>query len=498
MLKFYHPICHLIHGERLYYILLETKNTVSGNIDLVKELLEKESQKLRNSYSAYLVFGTCDLLIRVWAKENNFRLLLEALKNNQTVVQTTVYMINSLNTYYQRKIEENAEWPGQIGLDDYKKIMTLETPDSYCTPFEKSLEQRYFMFLKEPYTKETRFFSEISTSLKEKDNRYLECFDGIHKISIYSYLCKEYQGVLVTGETNDLNEIAKSTKNISEAFDVSTTTTYICFKRLPADKPCDSISEGKKAYNDLLPEIAYNLLKSHDCYERLFKDDERERKNTFCAELGRPDILPEILNYNCKDWWGFIQDSTKIFKWIVGKKNGPFIDFLRGQYVFYENLFNKDLNKYKDLMITEDKSYMRMLRKHTTDTLLPNKKMSVSEQALRKFGDKIKNYFLRSSKADEKDLTFGDLSRLLGLLSQKCKLQKEQSKKIKRITESISNCINNRNAIMHGRILNLFGTDKDGKLIWKEYALNIIKLNIAYQAGGMAYSTLLNKLKTGQ
>lgn len=124
MATLYHPICHLIHGERLYYVILETKNTVSRSIDLVTEVLEKESQKLRNSYSAYLVFGTCDLLIRVWAKENKFRLLLETLKNNQTVVKTKVYMINSINTYYQREIEENAEWPDQIGLDDYKKIMT--------------------------------------------------------------------------------------------------------------------------------------------------------------------------------------------------------------------------------------------------------------------------------------------------------------------------------------------------------------------------------------
>lgn len=498
MSKLYHPICHLIHGERLYYVLLETKNTVSGNIDLVKEVLEKESQKLRNSYSAYLVFGTCDLLIGVWAKENNFRLLVETLKNNQTVVQTTVYMINSINTYYQREIEEKAEWPGEIGLDDYKKTMTLDTPDCYCTPFEKSLEQKYFMFLKEAYTKETRFFSEISTSLKERDNRYLECFDGVHKISVYSYLCKEHQGVLVTGETNDLNEIAKSTKNISEAFGVSTTTTYICFKRLPADKPGDSISEGEKAYNDLLPEIPYNLLKSHDCYERLFNDDERERKNIFCAELGRPEILPEILSYNCKDWWDFISDLTKIFKWIVGAKNKPFMGLLRDQYVFYEHLFDADLSQYRNLIISEDKSYMRMLRKQVRSVLLRNKKLSIDEQDLGTFANKIKNYFLKTSAVHKEGLNLGHLPRLLGLLSAKCKLKKEEREKIKKIIESVSNCIDNRNAIMHGRILNLFGHDKKGKLIWKEYALNIIKLNMAYRRGRTAYCSLLEKLNPGQ
>ena len=81
MKRLYHPICHLIHGEKLYYIVVSFRQDALNSANYLLEKLEE--LEIINSSCAHFIFGDMDVLIRAGSDEksiNDFKEYLDSLK----------------------------------------------------------------------------------------------------------------------------------------------------------------------------------------------------------------------------------------------------------------------------------------------------------------------------------------------------------------------------------------------------------------------------------
>ena len=80
---FCHPICHLINGERLHYVLVQVRHRLFDAGRKIGDVLTKETDKhlgFASSSCAYYIFGQSDIIIRVWATESHLNKLVAEIK----------------------------------------------------------------------------------------------------------------------------------------------------------------------------------------------------------------------------------------------------------------------------------------------------------------------------------------------------------------------------------------------------------------------------------
>lgn len=487
MQMLHHPIYHFIHGERLYFLLIQTKLNIPEVETLIKQCMNKKGlEKLKGSYTICFTFGTNDVMIRVWAEEYDFICLLGELRGkvDEGILCVTPYMMEFMSTWHQRKLEDRSTWPNPFCLDDVESFLKGPLPEDFQKPYESLTPKennRYFMFVEERFTQESNLFSTFLSSIQEENAFYQKCFPNILRISLYSYYSKTHRGVLIKGQTDELDNIAQSAKHIIELFPNASTTTYICFRKIPIEASGDSVSQKIEAYNQNQPGIVYNLLKSHDCYEELLDHEGKQRKDVFCNELGKPKVIRELFLYT-DNWWLLIQEFRKIFKWIAYRRNKTLIDYLRGEYVSLEKYFNDELKNLKDLAAKEDKELLRSIRKLLTSLMKRHGASPVAEDDVIKCAEKVKKYFEQGdNRKEERFVSFGNTPRLLGELTKLVKLPRKKSEAIKEIIKKLGGCVDHRNAIMHGDVMNLFEANKQGVCPWIDYTINIIKLKMAFE-----------------
>ena len=214
MTHLYHPICQLVNGERLYYALVAMRASVLEATELIERCMQDAG--IENSYCAYATFGTSDLLIRVWALETKFAKFRVLLAGDRRVIgDTKVYVIDSMSTWYQREMEKRAAWPPVISDSEYDRMMQHKIRDVYTSPVPVDAKntKKYFMFVEKPYTTRSTLFDEIKTFIeKDENSKKKKYFVGIHRMSVYSYQAKAYQGILIKGQTTSLKMVYQMDK----------------------------------------------------------------------------------------------------------------------------------------------------------------------------------------------------------------------------------------------------------------------------------------------
>src|SRR4051812_35892511 len=78
----YHPVCHFMNGERLYFILVKA----TGDLGIAEAHLNHALAEsgLTASSNAYLIFGNYDFVLRFWGDEVKCRLLEGFLRELRT------------------------------------------------------------------------------------------------------------------------------------------------------------------------------------------------------------------------------------------------------------------------------------------------------------------------------------------------------------------------------------------------------------------------------
>jgi len=499
----YHPICHLINGERLYYVFVASRMNVRDSAQCIDTCMNLVPlRRLKGSFCTYLTFGENDIIIRMWAQERDFANFLSELRNRKRegIDQITVYIMDSMSTWYQREIEATPEWPNKFAPDNVQDLIARNPLPSYFARQYQPLTSRednvFLLDLNEPYSKDSNLFSELTSSVAEEDQRFQTCFKGIQRISVYSYRCKTHKGVLIKGQTGELSAIAQVTRKVSELFSVDSTVTHICFGKLPLDRSGDAISE--RVFNERHTEVIYNLLKAYDCYNKVLDSDALARKDAFCAHLVSEELFRSLFTYR-SDWWSSVSEVHKLFRWVTFGKNGTLTDYLRGCYVDYEAYFDDILKDLRLLEVDDDKPLLRSMRKQIPSVLRRKEAVDIDEAKLKDFAKKIKSFFHTDPRrmTGESYVTFGEIPRLLGSLTKLVHLAPDESAAIRDIVDAISACVENRNRLMH-RPIDLFAFDQYGTYVWKDYAVNLIKLNVAFQHHKTIFENLVAKIRASR
>jgi len=493
MTKVYHPVCHLINGERLYYILVRMRSSVLEAKQLIGTCMEQAG--LEDSYCGYVTFGTSDLLIRVWAHEDKFKELHELLDRQKRLIEaSSVYVIDSMSTWYQRDLEKRDAWPMAQAQSKYDDMMQQKIPRVYSCdlPADPRGTKKYFMFVEKPYTTQSTLFEEMKRLIEEdeRSGQSKKYFKGIDRMSLYSYQAKNYQGVLIKGQATSLKTVYKSIAQISNDLEVKT-ETYICCDRI---KESDDLNKALDIPLDRMQKNSiYNLVKSHDCYKDRFCNTKGAMVmyDTFCE---RSIPLFYLLFHYDDDWWEITEEVRKIFRWTVFQKDDTLMDFVRGQYVKYEAFFRNQLEKFLGLIADEEDDWIgwtrRVLVREAKDVGVDKNKVHTLVNRLnREHKEKT------GEERERKILCYGDIVKYLGKLKGLGALSRAENMAIEELITAIDGCRDDRNKVMHGEVESLFAFDEEGKKwVWESYLLHLMYLMLVVHKHRATYEKFVSNL----
>ncbi len=455
-MKVYHPICHFANGERLYYILVDAKTNLFAAKKCIVDYLKE--YELKNSTCGYITFGSSDILLRIWATEERLAEFVKDLRSNREVIlEVKPRIIESIRTWYQIEMEKSQAFWASFKNGSYENLMNRKFNDLYVKVINQSDEKitsgiRFFAFLEEPYGRMSTLFNDLCPYLQTFGSiNYNRHFKDIKQISIYSYQATNHQGVLIKGQTNKLGNLTRCIDSLTKRFNVLT-TTCLCANKLV--KESDELNPKQKSIPPLeirKKPVIYNLLKSHDCYTRRFANIENATAHhERICEILTP-LIEGFLFYN-KAWWFTIDNLRKLYKWVVYQKNAPFKGFLMEQFVMFEKKYRNEIGPYVK-----------------------------------------KKQEIKNSKFEE--VTWGTINRHLGELKEFSNFTSEEKQKVGDLGKIINACFKDRNDLMHGNTIYLFGEDKHGKGIWEGYVLHLVKLWFSIVSYNDIYYKYLSSLK---
>ena len=493
----YHPLCHMFVGERLQYYFIRIDSSLKDFANDLKNFLVQT--RLESSCCSFAIFGSSDIILRIWAMERSIVALKDFLHKNDKILDYKEYLIDNINTWYQRKIEKRKNWQTLLSTENFTNICSSRIDEDlylkYTSRIQKIEEIRFFILFELPFNNQQPLFYDLK-KLISSDFFKSKLLDNI---SIYSFTTNKNKGVIIKGQTNDLKHISEAVFPLLEEFKNKelNSTTYICSNRLLIENDNFTIdSQEFRPDNIKKPDIAYNLLRRHDCNNFLFKTENDHLNKSFIS--GVASILDVICNSH-SELWEHLQLYRQIYKWIILQKNNDLIQFLMGQYVMYEKALRQDYENLYDFFFPFI---------NNNDFNLQDKLRRISEDEIKSLPDKSKEilYILKKSNSKSqknKSLTLSNFERLLQLYDKKvitdfCKknkieyLTKTESQDISRLIDILSRCKENRNKIMHGEVTNLFEHNNDN-WYFHSYIVNIIELTSIYHKAKPA-NNKLNKI----
>lgn len=471
MKRLYHPICHLIHGERLYYIVVSFKQDALNSANYLLEKLEE--LEIINSSCAHFIFGDMDVIIRAWSDEKSINDFKEYLDSLKLIDSYRFLLIENIFTWYKDKINRKInKLTFSQGIID--EILIGEIDSRFFLVLKNNSKMKYnykyWIFVEEPYSSNSGFYTKFRDILTKK--RKHQNLSGTYNISIYTYLTNAKRGFLIKCSTNNFvmscDNLSKLVEEVASDNEYKM-STYIARSELKEDN--DKINIEKTIHLPIeirKKEILYNLFKSHDCHRGMFEESSEEMNlsEAFCINLS--PLFYEIFQFH-SDWSDKIRQARNSFKWVVEKKNSTLVSVLLREYVLLETKLRKILtNIYLDQAASI--KGIPGLGKQIQN------KFHLEEKVISKILNILEKKFVPST------LTFGDIPHLLNILANRCTTNKDKCDLIKNFSEIVTKIAQDRNSLAHGESSFLFQNDKKNmKWIWEEYTFNFLRYHFFYQ-----------------
>jgi hypothetical protein len=468
----HHPICHFINGERLHYLLLKVRTKLFDAGDSINEVLSDTTIGVDESSCAYYVFGSSDVIIRLWSTEKDLIGLCNVIQERVREVESIqVVLVDRMLTWYQQIIESQAGWHYGFDRDTVSKIADHQIPQllTVATEPTNGKTTRFFIFIEETFAQRTHVFHKLHNDLLSGERDFLQ--NGMERISIYSYTTTDAPCVLIKGEvpnwadaTNQLLLFAERMRRYPVK-----TTTFICAENIKLDKNALNARHRLAAFSDARKhEIIYNLLRSHECdYAKIRAiggDLAEKRAQQFvaiaskrCAQFfGQQD-----------EWWNWLGTMRLLFKWISFGDAGKAMRALGQEYIRMERDL-VDFLKGPYRLIQEEKkrnAFWDLAKRHRID---PKVIDDVAAQVVR---------ILRV----ESHLTLGSVPECLRALLKGREVSKEIRTVIEEFSKALDRGAENRNLLLHGREEERHFLQKgENAWIWEDYLENYLDVILRF------------------
>jgi hypothetical protein len=165
-IKLFHPLCHYINGERLYFILISFRvDVLKRSSAFVKKILS--DFPCLSSSCMYSIFGDLDLLIRFWASDEDVTEIDACIKSlSDEIRYYRLILVDDANTWYQHKLDVKAN-DGEkklFGESDVKAILN-----------NKHLENEDYFYLKSDGPEQLTKYK-IWMILEDRSSSYTDLF----------------------------------------------------------------------------------------------------------------------------------------------------------------------------------------------------------------------------------------------------------------------------------------------------------------------------------
>ncbi|HEY3898066.1 MAG TPA: hypothetical protein VGM54_05600 [Chthoniobacter sp.] len=524
----YHPICHYLRGERLYYLLI----TVETSAEFASANVEKalSDVRLNDRACAYWLFGDTDIIIRVWSSESAIIDLEEHIRKAFNNMERPVrrLLVSSMETWYQRQIESKPGWSNDLRPENSLRIIEQNPPAGLrydCGPSDSRIVLRYFILIREPSAKNKKLFKELSTAAKRESS---PMFRPESRISLYSIYSRDFNGVILKGETTDFSATAQHLVEFASAQkkDGRETTTYICSRNLRKESNALGLSDDSETGQ---VGITRNLLLSEECNAATLQLGTNQLRTT---RTGVSDLFVHIIRrelhyvfFYHEGWWPYIKDLRYLYKWVIFADNEQLMAFLTRHYALCENelcsilkddwkrqcdskkierekaantrLKNFLLRSVVERWVFDPRGSMRMtfLRNLASDDRSPiearisngikEEVTKLSESFPPDIISGIRGCLQHGTEnnSDETNMTMGSIALFLETTVRVELTNDAQKILITEFASRLRECGNERNRVVHGAIGNFFEKvyiEKQREFAWQRPVSAFIKMRLLY------------------
>ena len=493
--KLFHPLCHYINCERLYFILISFRSDVIEKSNEFVKNIQSEFPCFSSS-CIYSIFGDLDILVRLWASHQDIdaiNLYLNSLSDD--IRSYRLILVDHAYTWYQYEIDKKLSESAELSVHnfDVKKILKKDFGLDQKYIYLKSdgpkdaTKYKIWLVVEDKSSSYTDLFNKVIESIYKKHRDKLISI-GTDRISIYSYQMSTGNGLIIKADTKDFfttndifYDVIEELNNITIASGETSRSrqrdykimTYIACE--PLKKENDSLYSESCKSNHLRTrkqKCIENLCKLQDCSPHLFEEESLEYENSILFSNSLVPLFFLIFHYrDISIWTKNIEKLRILYKCIVENQNKKLKSFLMREYVKLESIFRDEIEDYFD------QSYMRKINGFDSTAKEIEGRLKVKYENVEHDDIVAILDILEKNHAFQSKITLGLIPRIINRLPrdlERSKLPKDVKSKLNDVSKKISLCANDRNKLMHGEINNLF-QQEDENLLWIVYIKNFVE-----------------------
>lgn len=502
----FHPFCHLVNGERLYFFFVKIAGDFTESQQLLLASLA-EADILSSSYS-YLVFGEFDFIVRVWGTQaliHKFEASMEKHRGaGRVFLEWRKLLVSRMSTWLQRDLESSVELSSLRVTKEMIKDIWNGTPSLMLkkTFVENPLPgtNKFFMLIEESYESEQRVFSLLErmlTSSGQPDSPY----KFLTSWSLYSvYFFPEQnngqqkRGVILSGSVREFS--ASSAKLISLSGELSRqaaimghswssdrsrakeyifkTVTYICPTTIK-DHEGDLVRRPKEeppAERNM--DIIENLLLLHDSHGlgESAADARAKIRRSFIAAVSKVGLDRIFRGYFLKspglpEWRVVMSEIRLVYKFLIHERTEQFIQMLFKRYVTIEKALGKRV--------------ARLSPEKNTQELVEDVHAKIMGMDYRQLAYQIvtKNPYPHVAKKMTLDPMVAKFKAFCGEAQKDSRLSKDELVICEEFFDALKEMTAYRNTIFHGEWDKLIENDEHG-YGWDKVVKNYVQISLLF------------------
>lgn len=379
MAEFTHPICQLIQGRRLYYILLDLHADLNKSQTELNKLIEKH--ELKKLSCSYFVFGEADILVRIWSADNTLNQLINDIDSSFEIGVREIFLVSRTSTWYQREIENESEWNSSItnrNIGKHRKAVKNIIEGDVPRKFKlipkpegkaKKSKTKVFLFIRNLQGNNATLFRAVENILQNGDKYWKKAGANYSIYNIYSLTEKDNFGILLKLDISNFS--TNSHKPLDFAVKIGSeiqceTLTYIVSRLIDAET--DTLIPRKPVHPVLRESIVKNLLltdstsplttitpfassnsKMDYTQGALGASDSSDSRLFIKLFSENEDIFHSLFNYDNKEWSKTISRLRLFYNFILNRNNDAIIGWIINDVITIERTIRRTAFKLRNI-----------------------------------------------------------------------------------------------------------------------------------------------------
>lgn len=514
-----------MNGERLYYLLIKTRTLAPKNRNSILNAVKNVMADTLKAVCLYQVFGETDMILRIWASGDDIVTINQKLRSHDDIRSVTVLLVKDMFTFYQEEMEKSPAWDWELPGRKISEITSHEFADEFqrdgkclemlggTTLQEKQGDQglastedaavnsrlkntssRFYVQCERPYRTRSKLFYEIKELINKFQDETQLNRTMLQGISIYSYSNHRVEGVLIKGDMNG-EALGKASnvliRFVNKCIDLgSKTITNICAE-LIHDGFDSVLKRAKRGAAIDKQAVLKELLLSYEAHPEYFlpandpdlsdrkidltsSKQAKERGSQFITDAAE-GLWNALIHYS-EDWWQIIEQARLLYRWVIAgpEKNEQMIAVMMRDYARIESELSDAI------LASQPLDGIREIEVRSLSHKLKSIRQLNENEALRLQIIDVLTGGNSGEETGKPRLTFALIADMLSSMlktarkRQGSKLFEEELNRWDMLCKSLKATAADRNALMHGRHLDMFSKDPQKNELWGGFVIRYL------------------------